>query len=158
MTWAYGAFWPISMCKHGSDILKMRGGQNKTMFAGYFWGEQHLFFFHESWNCLRQIIGFFFFPFLFFHLLETWNDERWVSDICQPLLFLSSYNVKCKWAHASRRDVGRGGSGEIFSLNMRPRSVNRTVTLRNWEFWLIESPPLLLPPRLFFPAEVHIQT
>lgn len=92
---------------------------------------------------------FFSFSF-FFSFLETWTDERWVSDICQPLLFLSSYNVKCKWAHASRRDVRRGAGGEIFSLNMRPRSVNRTVTLRNWEFWLIESPPLLPPPLFFF--------
>lgn len=44
MTWAYGAFWPISVCKRGSDISKMRRGQNKTMFAGYFWEEQQLFF------------------------------------------------------------------------------------------------------------------
>lgn len=36
MTWAYGAFRAISMCKRGSDILKMRGGRNKTMFAVFF--------------------------------------------------------------------------------------------------------------------------
>lgn len=33
MAWAYGAAWAISMCKHGSYIMKMRGGKNKTMFV-----------------------------------------------------------------------------------------------------------------------------
>lgn len=149
MTWAYGAFWPISVCKRGSDVPKMRRGQNKTMFAGYFWEEQQLFLLPlKSKASVVDNWLLYFFLFSSFNFLETWSDGRWVSDICQPLRFLSCYNVKCKWAHASRRDIGRGGSGEIFSLNMGPRSVNRTVTLRNWEFWLIES-PLPLPPPSF---------
>lgn len=41
MAQAYGAALAISMCKHGSDILKMRGEKNKTMFG--FWVQQLVF-------------------------------------------------------------------------------------------------------------------
>lgn len=29
MAWTYGAAWVISICKHGSDIMKMREGEKK---------------------------------------------------------------------------------------------------------------------------------
>lgn len=37
MAWTYGAAWVISICKRGSDIMKMRREQKKENSV-WFWG------------------------------------------------------------------------------------------------------------------------
>lgn len=113
MTWAYGAFWPISMYKRGSDILKMRGGQNKTMFAGYFWGAQQLFFFFLPLKSKPSAADNWLLFFFLFWKRETTSGE------CQIFASHCSSSPATMWNVNERMQAEEtfGGEGaERFSL------------------------------------------
>lgn len=121
----YGAAWAISMCKCGSDIMKMRG--IKKANSGWYFRCNSSCSYGGNWGWTDNWLT------LFLKWRSEWEQQIFASHFFSAQIWNVNESMPGVETFEER----------IFSLNMWPTQWN-SLWHKKWEFWLTEFLPFLV--------------